>query len=236
MKFWEALKEMEAGAVGERDWNSRDDWQKLRVRDDRLEVESTHGWESADAEVCLNSDWRIVTPAPSEEKPEPHADDCKSDTFDYTRNAPYPKPDPSEDVSLRMRTAKLENDVCELSANRDALSKRVEALEDFKERHGKRLNLQSMANIRRDERLSAIEAKLAAQEDAQTNLMAPAKRSEEVVAWPKGSMQWAEVEAKALGLNKVRRRTHSNCETQRVSSFFSTNCADRHELDWEPCE
>lgn len=199
MKFWEALREMERGAV----CGFGADF-IYRVKDGVLESTLPDGscyWEPS-GKIRMDdrlTDWRIVTPAPSEAKPEPHANDCKSDTFGYLRGAPYPKPDTTEDVSMRMRVAKLENDVCELREN-----------------------------------LAALEA---------SNAQDAALHQPEVfeqpapVAWPVGSLQWAELEAKKLGRPAVRRRTWGGGWIQIAhADELKISNSGRHALDWEPCE
>lgn len=233
MKFWEALKEMEAGAecqamIGNDIPGLRHRWLwgKLEVWD-----EGRKQWITSPATVNgSNCTWRIVKPAPSDAKPEPHADDWGSRMNQITAKNLSAKPNPHEDVSLRMRTAKLENDVCELSANRDALSKRVEALEEnAKSKDETSADLHGYTN----RRIYAIESKLAALEASKPN--PPAIPDSSPVAWPKGSLQWAEVEAKRRGMPRIRRLS---CPGSLLLSEprWSLSSETWSALDWEPCE
>jgi hypothetical protein len=71
-------------------------------------------------------------------------------------------------------------------------------------------------------------------QDAPTILLTPANRSEDAVAWPKGSLQWAETEAKRRGLISVRRTSKPGVWSLASEAWLPSS--SRHALDWEPCE
>ena len=54
------------------------------------------------------------------------------------------------------------------------------------------------------------------------------------VAWPKGSLQWAEVEAKRMGLTRVHRKGWTYSLSIEMSMVLDVE--DHLALDWEPCE
>ena len=353
MKFWEALREMERGAECTHGFYPNGAY---RLHDGRLEIRFDGSiWNSTtyDFQPSMNSDWRIVTPAPtkqeaehgpilfvdppvfaagekaleayranirkereedaaflesirgakspapSEAKPEPRADDCKSDTLGYLKGAPYPKPfDTRLWGNVSSDDAYPQSEIKELSKRVEAVEKfcaanadshqgvleRVEALES-----GRRA--QGLLNDICGDRLSALEAKLAALDEKNQNLgimvrsmsqssnqllLADASRHMDIknieeriaaleaskaqevvnvtemhndmatrakpmslgeVAWPKGSLQWAEVEAKRMGLTRVRRASiPKHWRGVSITGFVSQPVQGRHALDWEPCE
>ena len=122
---------------------------------------------------------------------------------------------------------------------RDALAKRVEELEVCAKITNGTLRFA-------DDRLSALEAKLAALEASKAQpvvnvtdlhndmakLAQPMSLGE--VAWPKGSLQWAEVEAKRMGLTRVHRKGWTYSLSIEMSMVLDVE--DHLALDWEPCE
>ena len=279
MKFWEALKEMAAGAVCERIGTSL----HYRVRDGVLESLMPHdpddSWsESLAYDVHICKDWRIVTPAPSEAKPENVLAFDPGSGRTAGRRAGDSKPAKDDPMTaferIEKRLAYLESIVHGATTpppDREPNSPIERALSRCEELRGRMENAVGWL-VEHGQRLSALEkgskpqGTVAAIEDVTyspkdlgfkvrepvvaTGWMLIPKGDMDVkfnddpdfevkpspVAWPKGSLPWAETEAKALGLNKVRRRVHEAYEARRVSSSFNTSYADRHELDWEPCE
>lgn len=65
MKFWQALEAMERGEPVERDWSGRNSWRAARIYNGHVQVREGSEWENADFAVCLQSNWRTLSPAPS---------------------------------------------------------------------------------------------------------------------------------------------------------------------------
>ena len=145
----------------------------------------------------------------------------------------------------------------------DALAKRVEALERDEDERESLCEVMAKGIQGNRERIASIEAKLASLDaddddlvqkynalarsiEGLRNQLAALEASKEQpeapkaldpVAWPKGSLQWAEVEAKRRGLKAVRRAALGNIAFPIASLRSLGLSADaRHALDWEPCE
>jgi hypothetical protein len=82
-------------------------------------------------------------------------------------------------------------------------------------------------------RLRAVESKISARETVDAVLKEADRLSPP--AWIEGSFQWAEAEARRLGMNSIQRSPvgHAIRLWELKSKFLSD--ADRNALDWRPC-
>lgn len=226
MKFWEALREMERGAV----CAPVDECQLYAIRGGKFGLAAEIGVVPTylDVDQLSGKDWRIVTPAPSETQPlvNFHSTTLTADAEGVQRG-------PIDVYAVGGR-----------GFSSTALQKRVEALEERADDARSWLKSHGASNVDRDARLNALEAKLAALEGPKDDdrwkvvpctpdghpIAAP-------VAWPVGSLQWAELEAKKLGRPAVRRRTWGGGWIQIAhADELKISNSGRHALDWEPCE
>ena len=234
MKFWEALEAMEAGAVCECERAAGRKFRyvdgSVRHRDDDAAI-----WEQSTfyCNQVVMDGWRIVTPAPVDTKQDFEALSKRMDAIEERQNV-------NRDIDNGQNECLF---ALEAKPDGDAMAKRVEALERESFHEFLDGGLQSNAD-----RISALESKIAALEASKAQpvvnvtdlhndmakLAQPMSLGE--VAWPEGSLQWAEVEAKRLKLPRVRRTGgYDEILLSRLDRSMLEE-SERHALDWEPCE
>lgn len=200
---------------------------------------------------------------PSEAKPEPHADACKGDTFGYVQSAQHPRLGYIDALSKRVeelerlnraqnilnglndsnaRLSALEAKIAALEAStKDAVAKGVQEcaakimLADAQIRYDReQIEWAKRQGLKPEGTVAAIENVTDSPKDLGFKPNHPAIPDSSPIAWPKGSLQWAEVEARRRGMNHIRRPNHlAYCN---VGIVFFAGEESRHALDWEPCE